>query len=306
MQAPSPIPSAFKFTGITGQLLFALTCVMALMAGCKSAQTTSDYVNEKAGAEKRASATSTNAGQRLPILFLAGDSTVHNSARGLKGWGDVLSPYFDESKIKVENRARGGRSSRTFQTQGWWDQILAAAQPGDFVIVQLGHNDSGEINDTNRARGTIRGLGDESQEIYNLLTRTQEVVHTYGWYMRKYITDARAKGMTPIICSPVPRLPKETVTRNTVDTNSYITMSREVAASQNASFIDLNHLILMRYVGMTPAEIKTNYFTPQDNTHFSQVGAGLNAACVVEGVRGLTNCPLKEFLLEKPAAVAFP
>src|SRR5579872_3158165 len=133
----------------------------------------------------------------FPILYIVGDSTVHNPSHGEQGWGDVIGKYFDPAKIRVENHALGGRSSRTFRTQGWWDKVLSTSQPGDFVIIQMGHNDGGPLDDTNRARGSIRGLGDDTKDIFNPITQKPETVHTYGWYLRKYINDARAKGMTP-------------------------------------------------------------------------------------------------------------
>jgi len=233
----------------------------------------------------------------VPVLFLIGDSTVHNADEGLKGWGDVVGKFFDTNKIRIENHARGGRSSRTFQTQGWWDHVLAAARPGDFVMIQFGHNDASPLDDTNRARGTLPGLSDESKEIYNPITKKHERVRTYGWYMRKYITDARAKGVTPIVCSPVPRLPKQTVQPDTMQTNSYAVWAQQVALQENAFFIDLHALILRHYVGLTPEEVKSKYFTTHDNTHTSPIGAELNAACVVEGLRQLKDCKLRDFLL---------
>src|SRR5262245_44513956 len=78
-----------------------------------------------------------------PTLFIIGDSTVKNSTAGQLGWGDPIRDLFDLNRINVENRARGGRSSRTFQTEGSWDQIVAELKPGDFVLMQFGHNDGG-------------------------------------------------------------------------------------------------------------------------------------------------------------------
>src|SRR6185503_787829 len=72
---------------------------------------------------------------------------------------------------------------------------------GDFVIIQFGHNDGGAINDASRARGSLPGTGDETQEIDNLLTKQHEIVHTFGWYMRKMVADVRGKGATPVILS---------------------------------------------------------------------------------------------------------
>ena len=86
-----------------------------------------------------------------PTLFIVGDSTVKNSTPGQQGWGDPLIMLFDPAKINVENHAIGGRSSRTFQTEGRWERILDKAKAGDFVLVQMGHNDGGSLDDPRRA-----------------------------------------------------------------------------------------------------------------------------------------------------------
>jgi rhamnogalacturonan acetylesterase len=238
----------------------------------------------------------------IPILFIVGDSTVHNPQKIERGWGDVIGKYFDTNQIRVENHALGGRSSRTFITQGWWDRVLAAAKPGDFVIVQLGHNDGGPLDDTNRARGTIRGIGDQEKEIYNPIMHKKELVHTYGWYLRKYISDARARGITPIICSPVPHVPKTIMKPGETENWDYVRFAGEVATNAHTLFINLNQIVISHYAGMTPPEIKAKYFTTADNTHSSLAGAELNAESVIEGIREMTNCPLKKFLTElKPS-----
>jgi len=239
--------------------------------------------------------------RKMPTLFIVGDSTVHNAAPGLLGWGDVIGHYFDTNKIIVENHARPGRSSRTFQTQGWWTNILAAARPGDFVLIQMGHNDESPIADTNRARGTLRGLGEETTNVYNPVRRTPETVHTYGWYLRKYVTDARAKGMTPIICSPVPRLPRAAVTADFAESTAYVEWSEEIARNEHTYFINLNHLVLNHFIGLKPEEIRTTYYTTQDTTHFSPNGADLNARCVIDGLHDLNGCSLNVFLVPEPA-----
>ena len=237
----------------------------------------------------------------FPILFMVGDSTVHNPQKTERGWGDVVGKYFDTNRIRVENHALPGRSSRTFQTQGWWDQVLVAARPGDFVLIQMGHNDGSSLDDTNRARGTLRGLGDETREIYNPIMHQPEVVHTYGWYLRKYISDARTRGMLPIICTPIPHCPRKTVTAGDTEDWDYVRFAAAVAQKEHAPLVDLNRMILSHYAGMTPKEIKEEYFTPADNTHTSLAGAELNAQSVIEGLRTLTNCPLQNYLLpEKP------
>lgn len=232
-----------------------------------------------------------------PVLFIIGDSTVHNTGPGLCGWGDVVHRYFDTNRIEIRNLARGGRSSRTFQTQGWWSNLLAVARPGDFLVIQFGHNDAGPLDDTNRARGTLPGVGEETREIFNPITQQQEVVHTYGWYLRKYISEARAAGLTPILCSPVPRVPPQTVQPDSIPTNNYANWAAAVAKQEGVFFVDLYGLIMRRYAGLARDEIKRLYFTTNDNTHTSPAGAELNAEAFVEGLRRLQDCPLIGFLI---------
>ncbi len=232
----------------------------------------------------------------LPTLFLIGDSTVNTPTKDQQGWGDPLAAFFDRTKIKVENKARGGRSSRTFITEGLWDQVLEKMKPGDFVLMQFGHNDGGAVNDTSRARGSIRGTGEETEEIDNLITKKHEIVHSYGWYLRKYISDTKAKGATIIVLSPIPRnnWKDSKVARASKD---YGKWAQESAQSQNVLFIDLNEIIARRYEEIGEEKIKPQFFTPADNTHTSPAGARLNAECVV---MGLINCAnrLKYFLTD--------
>lgn len=84
-----------------------------------------------------------------PVVFTIGDSTVKNednSDDGMWGWGSILSEYFDTDRISVENHAMAGRSVRTFLDEGRWDKVYKVLRPGDFVIMQFGHNDGGDIN----------------------------------------------------------------------------------------------------------------------------------------------------------------
>ncbi|OWK43336.1 rhamnogalacturonan acetylesterase [Fimbriiglobus ruber] len=237
---------------------------------------------------------------KVPTLLIVGDSTVKNGTKGQRGWGDPVIALFDKTRIKIENHAIGGRSSRTFITEGRWDKILAAGKPGDFVLIQMGHNDGGPLDDAARARGSIRGTGEETKEIDNPITKKKEVVHTYGWYLRKYVADARAKGMTPILVSPIPHCPREQVQKGAVERSNYVVWSEEVAKAEKVPFLHLNRLVMSRYAEMTPADVKAKYFTPgTDNTHTNPAGAELNAKCVAEGVRELKDCILKDYLLSE-------
>ncbi len=236
--------------------------------------------------------------QRKPKLFIIGDSTVKNGqgngGGGLWGWGDFMKPYFDTTKITIQNHALGGTSTRTFQSKGLWDKVLADMQPGDFVIMQFGHNDSSPLDDTARARGTIKGIGDESKEIYNPITKQQEVVHTYGWYLSKFVNDAKAKGATSIICSPIPRnnWKEGKVGRSA---NDYGKWAAETATSTGAFFIDLNKMIADTYDEKGTEAVK-QYFTEKDHTHTNKDGAIMNAAKVVDGITSLKSCKLNSYL----------
>jgi rhamnogalacturonan acetylesterase len=127
------------------------------------------------------------------------------------------------------------------------------------AVFQQPANDYTPLDDTNRARGTIQGVGAETKEIFNPVTKRPETVHTNGWYMRKYVTEAHAKGMTAIICSPVPHLPSQLVQSGAAEKNDCVGWSAQVAASQNAFFINLNQLVMGHYAGMTLGQIRIKY-----------------------------------------------
>jgi lysophospholipase L1-like esterase len=237
--------------------------------------------------------------QSKPTLFLIGDSTVKNGKdKGDNeqwGWGHFVGEYFDTSKITINNRALGGTSSRSYQTRGLWDSVLAKVKPGDYVLMQFGHNDGGPLDDTARARGSIKGTGEESKEIYNPILKRQEVVHTYGWYIAKLIRDTKAKGAIPIVCSLIPRnVWKEgKVARGSED---YGLWAKTTAAKEGALFIDLNSLIADVYDKEGEAKVAGTYFGTQDHTHTIEAGARLNAAEVVVGIKSLKTLSLNKYL----------
>lgn len=234
-----------------------------------------------------------------PVLYIIGDSTVKNGSGkgegGLWGWGDFLYQKFDTSRVSIKNFAIGGRSSRTFITEGRWEKILGLLKPGDFVIMQFGHNDGGAINDNSRARGTIKGTGEETEEIDNILTGKHETVYSYGWYMRKYITDTKSKGAIAVVCSLVPRniWENKKVVRSSSD---YAKWAKEAAETEKAYFIDLNEIIAIKYETLGEEDVKTKLFLT-DHTHTTEAGAILNAGAVAEGLKLLKGCKLKKYLL---------
>lgn len=235
-----------------------------------------------------------------PTLFLIGDSTVRNSTKGQVGWGSAIGAWFDPAKITIANRALGGRSSRSYLREGLWDKVIADVKPGDFVIMQFGHNDNGPL-DKEKARASIKGNGEEAQEVTIQETGAKETVHSFGWYLRKYIGDTKAKGATAIVCSLVPRdMWKDGKVLRAGEGHGG--WARDAAKQGGALFIDLNEIVARRYDALGQEKVHAEYFTPADHTHTNQAGAEFNAACVVEGLRGLANSPLTRYLLTKPPA----
>jgi lysophospholipase L1-like esterase len=241
-----------------------------------------------------------NKEKRKPTFFIIGDSTVKNGkgdgAGNMWGWGDLIAPFFDTSKINIENHALGGTSSRTFLTKGLWDKVLNKIQKGDFVIMQFGHNDSGALDDTARARGTIKGVGDSAKEIYNPITKQQELVHTYGWYLSKFVNEAKAKGAVAIICSPIPRNDWKDGKVIRYDGTGYGLWAKQTTESTGAFFIDLNSLTADSYDAMGQERVKP--FFPNEHTHTSKEGALLNATIVSNQIKQIKQCKLKKYLLK--------
>jgi lysophospholipase L1-like esterase len=236
----------------------------------------------------------------LPTVFVVGDSTANNHANGALGWGDPFIDYFDPTKANVLNRARAGRSSRTFITEGLWDKVLSEMKRGDFVLIQFGHNDGGAINDAARARGSLPGTGAEAQEIDNLLTKQHEVVHTYGWYMRKMIEDTKAKGAVPIVLSlTVRNIWKDGHVER--GPGKFGQWAADVANSERIMFVDLTKLIADKYEQLGEEKVKELFAT--DHTHTSPAGAELNSSLVVAGLKQLKGQPLNRFLSSRGKAV---
>ncbi|MCC9654507.1 oligogalacturonate lyase family protein [Rhodopirellula halodulae] len=223
-----------------------------------------------------------------PRLVLIGDSTVKNGSgkgdSGLFGWGQVLSEHFDTDQIEIENRALGGRSSRSYLTEGLWQKSLERLREGDFVMMQFGHNDGGQMFRGDRPRASIKGNGDETEDGVVEATGKEETVHSFGWYLRKYIADAKAKGAIPIVLSQVPRdrWDEGRVIRSDKD---YGLWAQQAAKQAGALYIDLNEIVSQHYEAVGAKKVDRDYFTADDWTHTTREGAEVNAACVVEGIR---------------------
>ncbi len=147
-------------------------------------------------------------------------------------------------------------------------------KPGDFVVMQFGHNDGGALDGAQGARVSLPGTGDE----------TTKGVHTFGWYLKQFVAETRAKSATPIVCSLIPRkIWKDgKIARNTED---FAGWAAEVAKSEHTPFIDLNELIARQYDQLGAEKVEALF--ADEHTHTTRAGAELNAATVAAGLKAL-------------------
>ena len=254
-----------------------------------------------------------------PVVFITGDSTVKNNDKdpdGMWGWGAVANTVFDETKIDIVNAAMAGRSCRSYLNEGRWDRVYNSLKPGDFVLIQFGHNDISPI-DKPKYRGAIATAKDtchvyqmkaakedlSKQNVIDqkLKSNTQvgsyEVVYSFGWYLKKFIQDVREKGATPILVSLTPRneWPGGKIERRN---DTYGKWYWEVAEETGCEFVDLHNItadFLDKKCGKKEKAMK--YFN-HDHTHTSLLGAKTNAQSVATGLRQ-NNSPLAKYLLKK-------
>ena len=232
---------------------------------------------------------------KKPVIFTIGDSTVKcgggNGENNMWGWGSFFEHFFDTTRIVVENHALGGRSSRTYYTEGLWDNVLPAIEKGDYVFIDFGHNDGGPMN-TGRARASLPGTGEESRIVVMERHGGQEEVFTFGHYLRVYIRQAKAKGATVIITSITPgnRWTEDGRIRRVNET--YGKWAAEVARQEGVYYIDLNEIIAKK-LEAAGKEKAGEYFV--DGVHNTRDGAILNAGSVIEGLKQ-TGCSLNQFL----------
>lgn len=175
-----------------------------------------------------------------PTIYIMGDSTVRNSNTEQWGWGTLISNYFDSTKIDICNQAMAGRSTRTFIKEGRWDRVISGIKKGDYLFIQFGHNE-GAKPDTTRAgyRGVLKGTDDDSV-VLTWPEGAKEIVHSYGWYIKKFAQRAKAKGTTVVVMSMIPRNEFRDGKVQRAD-NDYGKWAKEVAEVTGAYFIDLNH-----------------------------------------------------------------
>ena len=233
---------------------------------------------------------------KLPTIFIVGDSTARNGAD--LGWGDHLAHYFDTAKVNVANRAIAGRSARSYMVEGAWDRTLAEIKPGDYVMLQWVHNDGGDLGG-NKPRGDLPGDSDETKDVpqtTGALAGKTETIHTYGWYNRRYVADAQAKGATPMFLSMTIRdiwKPDATGTARIERETNFNVIMKKIADDDHLAFVDMASVEADR-LEVTGQE-KAALLFPIDHTHTSSEGAELNAQSVVIAL-GKAGSPLVAFL----------
>ena len=237
-----------------------------------------------------------------PIVFITGDSTVKNKDSdkdGMWGWGSQAYTVFDQNKVTCVNVAKAGRSTRSYVREGRWEQVYNTLQPGDFVLLQFGHNDICPIADA-KERGVIPGTADTCHVYKMEKDGRYEVVYSFGWYLRKMIDDCREKGATPILVSLTPRneWPHGKVERRN---DSYGKWYREVVEQTGVDFLDVHNIsadfLDRKFASKSEEKSKkaaSRYFN-NDHTHTSLAGARMNAQSVAKGLRDI-NSPLAAYL----------
>jgi hypothetical protein len=143
-------------------------------------------------------------------------------------------------------------------------------------------------------------LGEESEEIDNVLTKKHEVVHTFGWYVRRMVAEVKERGATPIVLSLTVR---NIWSDGVVERGSghYRQWDREIAQAAGVEFVDLTRIVADEYQELGDEKVKALFST--DHTHTNTAGADFNAARVVAGLKGIRKGPFGNFLSAKGAAI---
>lgn len=228
-------------------------------------------------------------------VYLIGDSTVCDqeiSRYPVTGWGTPFANYFD-AIIKVDNRAKGGRSTRTFLEENRWQPIVDSLKSGDYVIMQFGHND-------------------EAKEPQYAARYTS--VPDYKKNLGKFITETRAKKAYPILVTPVSR--RSFKEGNAIETHTEYTKAVfEVGEQYKVAVIDLDAKSRALYQQMGPVDSKLLFMEldsaehpiyplgRHDNTHFNDYGARIMAQFVLNDIKA-QKLPLSEHIVKgqnKPA-----
>ncbi len=229
----------------------------------------------------------------LPTIFVVGDSTARNKAD--LGWGDHFAHYFDTTRVNVANRAIAGRSARSYINEGSWDNVLAELKPGDYVLLQWGHNDGGgPLTPGFKARGEGKGIGEESVDIPIATPYAHGPLAGKDHGNRPHLRlvqpqvhrGYRAKGATPILLTVTIRdiwTPGADGKLHIERDMGYRDDDIQIAAAAKISLVDMATIAADKFEMLGPDT--TRLLFPIDHTHTSAVGAEMNAASVVTALR---------------------
>jgi DNA sulfur modification protein DndE len=220
-------------------------------------------------------------------IHMIGDSTMADKpteGNPERGWGQLLYKYF-KSDVQIYNHARNGRSSKSFIDEGHWQNVLDSLRPGDFVVIQFGHNDEKEQD----------------------LSRYTDPATTFKQNLKKFIRETREKSALPILCTPIMRRRFDEEGKFYDTHGKYPDAFREVSITTKTALIDMHkkseQLIISHgkegskklFLFIEPGKFSTLPEGKEDNTHFSEYGAYGMAGLAVEGFREL-NLPLTKYL----------
>lgn len=200
----------------------------------------------------------------VPTVFLAGDSTVTDQPfEPAAGWGQML-PCFFKPDISVANHAESGETLKSFLIERRLDKILSRIKPGDWLLIQFGHND----------------------QKLQWPQSYAEAATTYRDYLRVYVGETRRRGATPVFVTSMHRHRFDAAGK-VVDTHGdYPKAMRETARELDVPMIDLHAMSAALYEALGPKEAwKAFNDGGKDLTHHNNYGAYQLARCVVEGVR---------------------
>jgi len=147
---------------------------------------------------------------------------------------------------------------------------------------------------------SLHGEGEETVEVTKL-NGTKETLHTFGWYMRKYGNDARAKGATAIFCSMVPHKDWQNGKIVRKESETFVRWTANAAKATGAAFIDLNEIVALEFERLGVEKVAPLFGDAR--THSTPAGARLNAELVIAGIRSLKNPNLKKFLSESGRSI---
>lgn len=198
-----------------------------------------------------------------PTVFLAGDSTVTDQPyEPAASWGQMLPAMLDNG-VAVANYAKSGATLKSFLTDLRLDKLLSQAQPGDWLLIQFGHNDQKK----------------QWPQTY------ADPAFTYPAYLKAYIAEARARGMVPVlVTSPERRMfrPDGTLKRTLAD---YVEAMKRVAAEEHVPLIDLNAASRRIYEALGPSRAPLAFNDGgHDQTHNDNYGAWMLARVIAAGI----------------------